>query len=224
VRVRPSLIAVAGLLLAVTAGCDYFRGKNVAVGRESTVAILDLDSVAKQLGYDVQIVAAMKQQKVSLEQQLGVIKASYEQELGKRKNQVGDKPSQEQTQYLADSVRQANDSLVQQKVKADRLLNLYSAQLIKSFRDRVKTAAREVAGEQGLSVILTKNDAVVFDYNTAVDITDAVVEKMRAEQAAAPVASEPPPRPTIEVPPPSQGPEPHAQPAEPPAQQSEPRS
>jgi len=188
-------LGTLALLLAATTGCERFHGgNNTAAGdaAQGNVAIIDLDVIARQLGYDNQMAGAIGQQKASLEKQLGVIKASFEQDLAKTKDQLGANPSQEQNQQLVQSQRAAAARFNQEQRKASQLLNRYSAQLIGQFRDTVKTTARQVAAERGLSIILTKNEGVVFDYDMAVDITDAVAQRMRAEQTTPAARAESP--------------------------------
>ena len=179
------IVAVLGLLLVATIGCSKFTGGDNATNTngQGNVAIIDLDMVAKQLGYDTQIAGAIQQQKSSLQKQLGVIKANFEQELTKTKNQIGESPTPEQAKQFQQSNLVANQKFSQEAKKANLLLNRYSAQVIQQFRNTVKTTARQVAADKGLSIILTKND-IVFDYDMAVDITDAVIERMRAEQSS----------------------------------------
>ncbi|HLA84534.1 MAG TPA: OmpH family outer membrane protein [Thermoguttaceae bacterium] len=188
------LFATLSLLWVATVGCNQFHGGDSASsgGDQSNVAIIDLDAIARQLGYDSQMAGAIQQQKTSLEKQLGVIKASFEESLTKTKGQFGENPTQEQTRQFAQTQRAAAVKWNQEQQKASKLLNHYSAQLIQQFRGSVKITARQVAAEKGLSVILTKNDSVVFDYDMTVDITDAVVQRMRSEQSGpAPAPSEP---------------------------------
>ena len=179
------ILAISTLLLVTAVGCSNFGSGDNGSSHETPqgkVAIIDLDLVARQIGYDQQIASAIQQQKTSLEQQLGAIKASYVQELKKRQSDIGEAPTNEQKQFLSKSELQANRSLIQQKRKADVLLTQYRAQLAKDFRERVKPIARQVATEMGLSIILTKNDSVVFDYDMTVDISNTVAERMRSEQ------------------------------------------
>jgi Skp family chaperone for outer membrane proteins len=191
-------LAMFGLLLATTIGCGQFTGGDKQAAMHGKVAVIDLDSVARQLGYDNQMRTAIAQQRASLVKQLGVIQASFNEEITKKQSQFGANPSQEQTNQLRQQRATAVETLRQQDREAGKLLNQYQAQLVVQFRSAVKPAARAVAAEKGLSVILTKHDSLVFDYDTTVDITDAVVERIRAEQPAAPA---PAPAPAASAPP-----------------------
>ena len=97
-RATLHILATFGLLLAVVVGCGKFTGGDDATGAggaQCSVAIIDLDAVARELGYDQQMASAVEQQKASLEKQLGVIKTSFEEDLAKPKEQLGANPSLE---------------------------------------------------------------------------------------------------------------------------------
>ena len=53
-------------------------------------------------------------------------------------------------------------------------------QLVQKFRDQIKPVARRVAQQRGLSVIVTKNDSVIYDFTATADITSAVVDELLA--------------------------------------------
>ena len=158
-------------------GCGYFSDGTSNTGR---VAVIDLDAVAKKLGHDVRMANSIKQRETSLNRQLADVQQSYQKQLGDKKQELGEEPSQEQTQQLLQLQRQANLQLNQVRRQAQANLNQHRAQLIGQFRDETKTVARDVASEKGLSIIVTKNDTVVFAYEAAVDITDEVASRMLA--------------------------------------------
>ena len=70
------VIATLALVLATTTGCNHFNGGDNPGDARGSVAIIDLDAAARQLGYDTQMAGALRQQKASLEKQLGVIQTS----------------------------------------------------------------------------------------------------------------------------------------------------
>ena len=191
-HVSTRLIALGCLAFASLSGCNNktpgLAGTSDSGGAKApgvgTVAILDLDMVAKQLGRDKQMNNSIQQCQVTLNQQLAAIKASYEKQISEKQGEFGDTPTHEQVQHLASVRRQASVNLNQVQQKARNNLSQHGAQLIQRFRDEMKPIAREAAAEKGLSVIVTKNDNVIFDYDAAVDITEAVVQKMLARQAS----------------------------------------
>ena len=162
-----------------TSGCGFFdksqAGGNANVGH---VAIIDLDAVASRLGRDAEMANTIKQRENSLNQQLINVKNTFESQLGEKQKDFGEELSDEQTQQLAQMQQQANLQLNQIAQKAQANLNQHRAQVINRFREETKAVARKVAAEQGLSIVVTKNDNVIFTYNSAVDITNDVADRM----------------------------------------------
>ena len=188
---RPSygLIAVGCVLLSGLVGCNLGEGDTTATSAASqsigsgigTVAVIDLNTVARRLGFDKQLTAAVQQRETSLNQQLATVKTSYEKQIAEQQRRFGAAPAPQQAQVLADMQKQAGVGLNQARQKAKQDLASHSTQLAEQFRDQVRPIAREIAREKGLSVIVTKNDSVLFDYDAAVDITDAVVQRIQTQ-------------------------------------------
>jgi Skp family chaperone for outer membrane proteins len=186
-------LAAGCLLAASLGGCNRSEGPSPANRQAQNVlgavAVIDLDTVAQKLGRDKKMSESIQQHEAALNQQLANIKVSYEKEISDKQSQFGQAPSQEQVQLLSNMSRQATASLnqVQQKAKSD--LNQHRVQIVQQFRDEVKPIARQVASEKGLSIIVTRNETVVFDFTSAVDITEDVVRKMqeRPTSGGAPV-------------------------------------
>ena len=190
----PMRLIVAGCMLIVAAGgCQCEKpGPVEQPATESTnqsdvkaggVAILDLDAIAKRFGCDKQMSTSIQQREASLNQQLASIKSSYAKQIVEKRQEFGDTPTDEQAKLLADIQRQAGASLNKVRQQAKNNLNRHGSLLIQGFRKEIKPIAREVAREKGLSIIVTKNDSVVFDYDTTVDITEGVIEKLLALQS-----------------------------------------
>ncbi len=196
-RLALSLIVVGCMFLGCAAGCTSKNDTSAgtpAPGMNSgpgigAVAVIDLNAIARRLGFDKQMAGAIKQRETSLNQQLVTTKASYEKQLVEKQRGFGPTPTREQAQLLVNMQQQAEASLSQVRQQARNDLTNHTAQLAQHFRGEVRPIAREVAREKGLSVVVTKNDSVLLDYDTAVDITEAVIERVLARQlgpAAAP--------------------------------------
>lgn len=182
-------VCVLGLAaIALTAGCQ----KAPDAPATGSVAVIDLDAVARQLGRDTQMAESIKERESSLNEQLQVVQASYQKQITDKKDRLGTEPTDQQTLELTQLQRQAGMNLNQVLVQARESLGQHRVQLIARFREEVKPVAREVAAEKGLSVVVTKNDTVVFAYPSEVDITDAVAAKMLSRQPAAALRPVPP--------------------------------
>ncbi|QDU57112.1 OmpH family outer membrane protein [Aeoliella mucimassa] len=145
------------------------------------VAIIDLDEIAHQLGSDKQIVTAIKQREAALNTKLTELAKSYAEALNKQKEAMDAEPAAEEgTVQLASYQEQANKNFQNARSQAKQNLAVHRQQLISKFREAVKPAARKVARERGLSVIVTKQDSLLYDYAPECDITNDVVEALRA--------------------------------------------
>jgi Skp family chaperone for outer membrane proteins len=194
--VRLSTIPAVALGLVVTclltSGCQKssssqqadqgdLQSNESAVG---TVAVIDLDAVARQIGGDIQMANSIKQRETSLNQQLQSVQTSFQKQIGDKRDELGGEPTEEETQQFALLQRQANTNLNQIRTQAQNDLNRHRLQLVARFREEARPVARAVAAEKGLSIVVTKNDSVVFTYQSAVDITDEVAARMLVRRPA----------------------------------------
>ena len=200
---RSRSLFTASFLAAVTFACLSLTGCNkaeqapaeaetVAATAESpvvgTVAVIDLDGIARRLGRDVDMANAVKKMETSLNQQLQAVQASYKKQLNEKYEQFGESLTEEQAQLLASMKQQATVNLNDAARRAQTDLSQHRLKIIGLFREEVKPIAKEVAAERGLSIIVTRNDMVIYAHDSAVDITDEVIERMLARQAVSPVS------------------------------------
>ena len=180
---RPTRLTVIVSLLAVClAGCGKFGWNGSQDGSKSGgVAVIDLDQVAKSVGRDIQMVNALEHRQQSLNEQLQVVQASFVKQISERKEAAGEEPNEEQAKELVGMQREAGLRLNQVRKQALNNLSQHRIQLIASFREEVKPIAQKVAADKGLSIVVSKNDSVVFTYDNAVDITNDVVIAMKAQ-------------------------------------------
>ena len=186
-RTSMRLIVVCCMFIVAASGCKPEKSDPApASGNASQaggVAILDLDEVAKRFGCDKQMSTSIQQREVSLNQQLAAIKSSYEKQIAEKQQEFGATPTEEQEKLLTDIRRKAVASLNKVRQQAKSNLSQHGSLLIQGFRKEVKPIARQIAREKGLSIIVTRNDSVIFDYDTTVDITEGVIEKLLALQS-----------------------------------------
>ncbi|CAK9037521.1 Outer membrane protein (OmpH-like) [Durusdinium trenchii] len=148
------------------------------------IAIIDLDEVARQLGSDKQIVNSIKQRQAALNGKLVELAQNYTTEFNKQKEVIEAQPeSNEGAVQLASYEKQVNQRFNTAKAQARQNLTQHRSKLIQQFRDAVRPAARKVADDRGLSIIVTKHDNF-YDYDAECDITQEVVEVLRASAAA----------------------------------------
>lgn len=173
---------IVGSIALAGAGCGNSGQTEESPSQTVTggVAVIDLDQLAEKLGRDVAMTNSIRDQSASLNQQLSNLQNSLLSQVEEKEQKLGDIPTEEQSKELQGIKRQAGINLNQARQKAQAVLNQHSQQLVSRFREEVRPLAREVADEKGLSVVVTKNDSVVFTFQDAIDITGEVALRMRS--------------------------------------------
>ena len=152
-----------GLALMIT-GCDTGGG----------IGIVNLESVARALGRDA-----------SMEQQANTRAEELQAQLQQVAKQIGDKLQAEIAKTpdnRAQLQQQAQSAFAQQQQQAQQLLSQYRVKLATDFRDEAKAAAKKIALERKLNVVLL--DQVSLYFKETQDITDDVTKAMRGGTAA----------------------------------------
>lgn len=180
--VRTFGLALAALLLA---GCDQLGGK-------PSVAVIDLDAVARALNRDDVIVQQINSANQQLGAQLGQVATNLQQQLQEEVEKyevMGDEAQAELQQKTA----VANQQLQQTQRLAQVRAAQFRQAVIQQFRNEVQPYASAVAKKNGAAVIITVATPMLW-WEPAVDITDEVIADMRAaglEAADEPAAQQP---------------------------------
>jgi Skp family chaperone for outer membrane proteins len=175
------VVATAALLAA---GCNKSSDSRQAA-TAGTVAVIDLDEIARRLGSDKQMANSIAERQNALSKHLVDLAKSYSKQIQDEKAKLPGADAQQNQVTVASWEQEANNNLSKVKQQAAVDLQSHRLHLINQFRDQIKPAARRVAQARGLSVIVTKNDSVVFDYTSTADITDAVVDELLANATPA---------------------------------------
>ena len=177
------------ILLSVTlVGCDHTPFTSAKGG----VALVDLDDVAKRLGRDVAIVQELKDAIVPLKDQLTAAQKELQAQFDRTKDSIGVKPSDTESQKLADLGNNLNLQLQQKQQQAQQDLNAKRAALVTRFREEIKPVALKIASGKGLGVVLVKSEMVVLGSQQGLDITDEVVAELIRTGSAVPAPSSSP--------------------------------
>lgn len=180
---KMSCVATVLTATLLTVGCGTERG--------GSVAVVDLDRVAKELGRDTVMLQQLQQQQNGLNQKLASVKTSFEAQISENFEKLPEEPSEEEAAKLLNMKRNANIQLATYKKQATNALGQLKNSAIAGFRAEAMPVARDVAKERGMNIVLTTNDSVVFAFDKSIDITDDVIARMEksAPQAVpAPVA------------------------------------
>ncbi len=167
--------SLAYVMLAVAAvmatGCDEFN-------RSSSVAVIDLDQLARALGRDDVIAQQINQATQQLSAQLTEVARTLQQELEEERSRyevVGEEAEKE----MQERTQAANVRLQQTQALAQQRAQEFRQAVINNFRAEVMPYASEVARQRGAKAVITVATPMIW-YDSSVDITSDVIAKMRA--------------------------------------------
>jgi len=162
------------LLPTILAGCSQ---ESSQVG---TVAIVDLDAVAKGLGEDLELGKAIVAKRKELAAELTVLRRKLDQEYKTMKEKLGEDPNEEQTKKLR-SLKQKHAAIIRNaQLEAEYKASAHNNKLIGRYRAKARPVAKRVASRMGFAIVMLKNDSLL-SYDDAVDITNEVVAEMLKE-------------------------------------------
>jgi Skp family chaperone for outer membrane proteins len=178
-----------GALLVAGAGCS--KAESTAQATETTgsakaaqavggVGVVDLDSLAKQLGRDQEMGKAVQDRLAALNEKLAKLKDSLERLMDEKRTSFGGEPSDDQQKQLISMQERMDAQLLESKRKAEVELAGYKQALIDQFREQTKPILRDVATARGLSIVVPKNNGLLLTIDPAVELTDEVAKRILA--------------------------------------------
>jgi len=181
-----SLLAVLFAALCLT-GC----GNNGAESK--AVAIVDLDRVLKMTGTDLEIQNAVQERQTRIRDDLSKFQKRLEEAWTAKRDEFGEEPSEEQQGQLQQFLVRLNQESQQAQSQAQQNVTQFRQDLYQTFQEQVSPISLEVAKEQGYSIVLGQNPSILA-FDTTIDITDAVVERMKQlqQESAAGLSSDGP--------------------------------
>ena len=205
-------IIILALAFAIV-GCD---NKNAAAPATTAsggtsggggVAVVDMDRVAKAMGWMDEITKAMQQNEAELKNQLTDVVNTRVKAVEDTRTAVATeakltpeqskklataKTSQDldalpltpqQRKELSDTVAKANADLQTAQVQYNEELRDRRSKLIVSYRERVRPIAARLAQARGVSMVFLPGDNLLyFDPKTA-DLTDPIIEELEKTKA-----------------------------------------
>ena len=186
------------------------------------LAVLDLDKVATAMGWMEEMKTSIQATSTELRGQLEEVHRGMLQSIDDAKKQIAAeaKLTDEQTKVLTTAKDQRElDELPLSKEQRQKLvqivdkasaswqtaLNNYQqalqgrrANLVQSYRDMIRPAARRVAAAHGMTVVLATSDNIIYSEQSA-DITDEVIDELQKtlpEKKPASTTSVPPASPS----------------------------
>lgn len=192
-----TLLPLLGIGLGVLAGCNRDMPAPPAASAAKPaggVGVVDLDTLAKQLGRDVQMEGEVQERIASLNSKLTSFKNTLDRLYEEKQASFGETPNEEQQKQLIAMQERMTAQMIESKRKGESELVVYRQKLIEQFREQAKPVLKEVAAERGLSIVIPKNPLMLLTVDPGVEITDEVAKRMLVSQektALEPTAEKP---------------------------------
>ncbi len=182
---------VSGIVLLVAAAfalnaCDKpqtVSAEGGSSGSATAVGVVDLDSVAKELGWMREMENNLKAVEQTFKNDLTEKQAAWGKQITDLQKQYapkeGDKLTPQQIQNLQQMVAIGQQGMQQLQGVANQQFVNYRAEWVKRYREALEPIVRDVANDKHVKVVFTKTEQIMFVDNT-VDITTAVASAARA--------------------------------------------
>lgn len=168
--------AVLLLSVVLVSGCYQDEKAN-------GVAVIDLDRVAAAIGRDKLITARVGEYAKQQEINLNKLKNEFNSRIADEKKKLGKKPKKKEqeriNQLASDYTLQLRQEINKVSQTADRL----RSELVLDFRKEIEPVARRVAESRKLSVVMVKQNAMLY-IDPAIDITNAVIDEIQKYEPA----------------------------------------
>jgi Skp family chaperone for outer membrane proteins len=142
--------------------------------------VVDLDAVAKAMGWDAVITKRVELATQNLNAQLIQAAENLEKELKQLQADLGASPTEPQLARFQQSKLRVQQTVQSNKTLAEQARDAVRAEQILLFRKEIKPVAGLIAGERHAEVVLIANQDVVW-YDPAADITGEVISRLRAK-------------------------------------------
>ena len=165
-------------------GCGYLGSDSGSTGI-GKVAVVDLDEIARRIGRAKEMDDAVGQKSNEINAELSKLQAGYVKQFEAQREKVGEKADDAEQQKLANYGADLDQKFNVSRQQRSNELAAYRQELIQQFRDDVKPIAQQIAAERGMTILVTKNDTVIYAYEQDCDVTDAVAAKMQGSAKVA---------------------------------------
>jgi Skp family chaperone for outer membrane proteins len=187
ITILASLLAVTITSLVFVSVSKFTPEKPEAA---ASVAIMDLNRVAKETGYSRQISMQINGLRTGLQNELTQAQDELSVTLNDKKEKFGDKPTKEQKKELDELFVNAKLQLQQAQQQAIGLIKQEENNLLVQLYDLVRPYAKRVANEKNMEIVMLKSDTLIFDHKPEADITDEVIAAIVAAKATLTPAEE----------------------------------
>lgn len=155
------------------------------------VAVIDLNRVAIGLGKLPVFEKEITEHRKFLEEQVRMVDAKYVEDIKTLEQAVATGGTKAQNEELILKKQERQVAFTEAKREAGSRLNEFEQSVKRRFMDEVRPIAYDVAQRNGFGIVLTVPQVFAFRVDSNQDITERVIDRMRANNPQKPAADLP---------------------------------
>ena len=172
---------VFGLILcAVVVAAVIFVWVSWKGSNRGTIAILRMEDVARQIGFDVEAEKIFNREKTIMQADVARQRELLQTDIGAKREEYGENATPEQQEILLAMEQQMQAQSKQLQRRAQEGLQQVRSKQLQEFRREIGPVIMKLQATYGFTIVLdpTMSGGIVF-VDPATDITDAVVQELQ---------------------------------------------
>ena len=172
------VLLIFGAVIVVAVIFVWLSSKRSGRGE---IAILNMEDVARQVGWDVESEKVFNREKAVMQADIARQRELLQADIDSKREQYGDSPTPEQQENLRAMEQQMQAQSKQLARRAQESLQRVRGGQVRQFRGEVGPVIMKLAAKRNFKVVLDPTLSNVFFFDRSVDITDAVVAELRLQ-------------------------------------------
>ena len=148
---------------------------------DKTVAIIRMDDIVKEVGWDVQARNNIQRERGAVEADIARRQQLLQADLDAKREEYGESATPEQLENLQMMEQQMQAETQQLMRRSQEGLQKIRMQQMQDFIGEVEPIILKLSTERNFTVVFDRMRSGIFYFDQTVDITDAVVEELRRQ-------------------------------------------
>ena len=147
----------------------------------NSVAIIRMDDIAKETGWDVQAGDVFRKERAAIESDIMRQQQLLKADIDAKRVELGENPTPEQLEILQAMQQQMQSQTMQLRKRSQENLQKIQMQQMQDFVGELQPIILKLSAEGNFTVVLDRTRSNVFYADPATDITDAVIKELQKQ-------------------------------------------
>ena len=147
----------------------------------NSVAIIRMDDIAKETGWDVQAGDVFRKERAAIESDIMRQQQLLKADIDAKRVEIGENPTPEQLEILRVMQQQMQSQTMQLRKRSQENLQKIQMQQMQDFVGELQPIILKLSAEGNFTVVLDRTRSNVFYADPATDITDAVIKEWQKQ-------------------------------------------